>query len=45
MNQITVNYGILGAIPNAEVFLSRLGINFILKQCFNFVNSLQKYPQ
>jgi len=45
LNQITVNDGILGAIPSAEVFLSRLGINFILKQCFNFVNSLPEYPQ
>jgi len=32
--------GILGASLSAEVFLTRLGINFILKQCFNFVNSL-----
>jgi len=45
LNQITLNDGILCAGPSAEVFLSRLGINFILEQCFNFVNSLQKYPQ
>jgi len=34
-----------GAIPCAEVFSSRLGIRFIHKQCFSFVNSLQKYPE
>jgi len=28
LNQITLNDGILGASPSAEVFLSRLGINF-----------------
>jgi len=40
-----LNDGILGAFPSAEVFLSRLGISFFLKQCFSLVNSLQKHPQ
>jgi len=44
-DQITLNYGISGAIPSAEVFSPRFGICSILKQVFSFVNSLQKYSQ
>ena len=42
-DQITLNYGILGAIPSAEVFSPRFGICSMLNQVFSFVSSLQKY--
>jgi len=41
-DQITLNYGILGAIPSAEVFLPRFGIFHKLKQVFEFCKLVTK---